>query len=100
MREIDRRIRYLQRRIPRLQVVRSVRSRERIYFGAWVTLENESGSLCRYRIVGPDEIDADSGRISVDAPLARELLGKGMDEEIVVEISGTRAEFVIRQIEY
>ncbi len=100
LRGIDRRIRYLQRRIPTLQVVQTVQNRERVYFGAWVTLENESGDLHRYRIVGADEIDADSGCISVDAPLARRLLGKTRDEEVVVEVSGTRTEFVIREIEY
>jgi transcription elongation factor GreB len=85
LREIDRRIRYLQKRIPGLKVVCTRPSNpEQIYFGAWVTLEDAQGDEYRYRIVGPDEFAPERGWISIDSPMARALLKKTLDDEVTV----------------
>lgn len=85
LREIDRRIRYLQKRLPSLTVVRELPgNRDRIFFGAWVTLEDEDGEESTFRIVGADEIDTQQGWISVDSPMARALLKKSLDDEVTV----------------
>ena len=86
LREIDRRIRYLQRRLPDLTVVQDrPGDHRRIYFGAWVRLADDAGRQTQYRIVGPDEFDIKRGCISVDSPLARALLRKAVDEEVTVD---------------
>ena len=83
--EIDRRVRYLVKRLDAVEVVTEApRDRGRIAFGAWVTLEDEDGTEVRYQIVGPDEFDIDAGKISLDAPVARALIGKRVDDEVVV----------------
>lgn len=84
--EMDRRIRYLGKRIDEVQPVGSTPPEpERVFFGAWVTVEDADGSESTYRIVGADEIDSERNWISVDSPLARGLLGKSLDEEVAVE---------------
>ncbi len=89
LREIDRRIRYLQKRLPDLKVVsRPPAESERIFFGAWVKLEDDSGREAVYRIVGPDEIDPRQGYISVDSPVARALMKKTLDDEVCVRTPG------------
>ena len=100
--EIDRRIRYLQKRLPGLTVVDSVGDESRVFFSAWVTLEKEDGSEVEYRIVGGDEIDSDSSRgyISLDSPMARALMKKGLDDEIEINIGGNRQVFIITGIRY
>jgi transcription elongation factor GreB len=97
LREIDRRVRYLQKRLGDLVVVdRAPDDRARIYFGAWVRLEDENGTIVEYRIVGPDEFDASNGYISIDAPLARALLKKTADDEVTVRLpQGERSYFVL-----
>lgn len=97
LREIDRRIRYLQKRLPSLKVVsKPPADRQRIFFGAWVTLENQEGDEVTYRIVGPDEIDAARGWISLDSPMARAMLKKTVDDEIIVRTEhGERGYFVL-----
>lgn len=93
LREIDRRIRYLQKRLPDLKVVREPPSdTTRVFFGAWVTLEDEEGVETTYRITGPDEFDPKRGWISIDSPVARALLKKGVDDE--VRVSGPKGELV------
>lgn len=90
---IDRRLLYLQRRLPALKIVEPRGAGEQVYFGAEVTLELESGGAGgtrRVRIVGADEIDPGTERISVDSPLARALLGKGVDDSVAIEIEGRR----------
>jgi transcription elongation factor GreB len=91
LREIDRRIRYLQKRLPALMVVRDVPAdRQRIFFGAWVRLKDTDGRCTTYRLVGPDEIDLKRGCISVDSPLARALLKKAAgDEAMLITPQGT-----------
>ena len=97
LREIDRRIRYLQKRLPSLTVVRELPgNRDRVFFGAWVTLEDEDGKESTFRIVGADEIDTQQGWISVDSPMARALLKKSLDDEVnVATPSGPTTWFVI-----
>lgn len=101
LREIDARLRYLSKRVEALTVVRAAGSqRGRVYFGAWVTLEDESGGRVRYRIVGPDETDAEHGRISIDSPIGRALIGKEAGDEVVVRRPKGPASFEILAIEY
>lgn len=100
LREIDRRVRFLRQRLDGLVVVTDPPSdRQRVYFGAWVTLEDDAGHERTHRIVGPDEFDMDPRYISMDAPLARALLGKRLDEAIEVPIEG-RPHVVITAIRY
>lgn len=100
--EIDRRVRYLSKRIPSLKVVDAVpTSRDTVFFGARVELENvQTGEIVRYRIVGPDETDARRGYISVDSPLARALLKKRLDDEFDVDLPGGTAGFAVTTIDY
>ena len=101
LREIDRRIRYLQKRLPDLKIVAtSPADRERIFFGASVTLEDDTGREVIYRIVGADEFDPAKGWISVDAPLARALLAKTLDDEVQVTTPGGEAGFLVVAIDY
>jgi transcription elongation factor GreB len=101
LREIDRRVRFLRRRLDGLVVVdQAPADATRVFFGAWVQLEAEDGSLSRYRVVGPDEFDMAPGYISMDSPLGRALLRRALDEEVTVETpSGSRV-YVIISIEY
>ena len=100
--EIDRRVRYLGKRIPALRVVEQPPSqRERIYFGAELRLDDaQSGETMRYRIVGPDETDAGRGWISIDSPLARALLGRKVDDSVVVELPVGRRQFIVLEVSY
>ncbi|HEX7037663.1 MAG TPA: transcription elongation factor GreB [Pseudomonadales bacterium] len=83
LREIDARVRYLSRRLDELKVVdRAPPDQGRVYFGAWVTLEDEHGERVRYRLVGPDEFDREREYISIDSPVARALLKKQVDDEV------------------
>jgi transcription elongation factor GreB len=102
LREIDHRLGYLQRRMPGLTVVRSVPDEQsRIFFGALVELEDEHGALRRLRIVGGDEADAGRGEISIDAPVARALLGRSLDDEVMIAgIEGAQQHLVIVAISY
>jgi len=101
LREIDRRIRYLQKRLPELKVVQSPPAdNARIFFGAMVTLEDEAGAEVAYRIVGADEFDPAKGWISVDAPLARALLKKSVGDEIQADTPGGRSTYVVVAIDY
>ena len=101
LRELDRRIRYLQKRLPDLQVVdRKPDDANRIFFAARVTLELQDGSQVSYRIVGPDEIDHAKGNISVDSPLARGLLGKQVDDEVRVKVPEGMCDYYIVKVSY
>jgi len=101
LREIDSRMRFLQKRIDELTVVRERPDREdRIFFGAWVTLEDEEGEELVYRIVGPDETDAASRAISMDSPMGRSLLGKEVDDEVSVRRPRGNAHFTVIEIRY
>jgi len=99
--QMDRRIRYLSRRLDEVQVVRAnPPDRSRVFFGARLVLEDDDGSLHRYRIVGADETDAARGWISVDSPVARALLGKRVEVEVTVSLPEGRVLLSIRAIEY
>ncbi len=101
LRELDRRIRYLQKRMPDLKVVDQIPdNQEKIFFAAWVGLETEEGDEVEYRIVGPDEIDHAKGNISVDSPLARALLGKALDDEVVIKVADGRKQYFVIAIRY
>ena len=101
LREIDSRVRFLTKRLEALKVVSEKPSDpNKVYFGAWVTIEDEDGKQSRYRIVGPDELDLTQGLISIDSPLARALIGKALDAEVRVQ-TPTGEQFVyIVAIEY
>lgn len=101
LREIDRRVRFLRRRLEGMVIVDQPPSDpSRVFFGAWVMLEAEDGAQCRYRIVGPDEFDMVPGYISMDSPLGRALLRRRLDEEVVVAAPGGERVYVIVSIEY
>ena len=85
LREIDRRVRHLSKRLEQLTVVRDKpASTDKVYFGARVSLEDQQGNILNYRLVGPDEIDLGIGHISIDSPVGRILLGKALDAEILL----------------
>lgn len=94
---IDRRIRYLQKRLPDLTIVDAAPSNpDQIYFGAYVTLEDEAGEEHQYRIVGPDEFEPEKGWISMDSPMAKALMKKTFDDEVSVPTpKGEHTYFVI-----
>ena len=101
LREMDRRIRYLQKRLPTLKVVENrLEETDQVFFGAWITLENAVGEELTYRIVGADEFDPKRNWISVDSPMARALLNRRVDEEVTVDIPSGRAELLILSVSY
>jgi len=102
LREIDGRIRFLTKRLDELTVVESGprKDADRIYFGAWVTLEDEEGAEQRYQLVGPDEFDATRGRISVDSPVGRALMGARLGDEVGVRRPKGETVYTVLAIDY
>jgi transcription elongation factor GreB len=101
LREIDRRVRFLRKRLDRMVIVdQPPADRNRVFFGAWVEVQDRAGVRRRYRIVGPDEFDMGEGYISMDAPLARALLGRRIDEEVPVSLPDGERTLLISSIEY
>jgi len=101
LREIDSRVRFLRKRLEGMVVVSSPPADlQRVFFGAWVTLEDDRGVESCHRIVGPDEFDLAPAYISMDSPLAKALLGKRLDDEVHVETPTGRRLFVILAIDY
>jgi transcription elongation factor GreB len=101
LREIDRRVRFLRKRLEGMIVVAGPPDdRSRIFFGAWVQVEDEAGVATEFRIVGPDELDPARRYVSMDSPLARALLGKRVDDEVTIEIPGGRRAYVVVGIRY
>ncbi len=86
--------------MPSLKIVSQVDNTSKIFFGAWVTLEDDSEKNCRYRIVGADELDNNEAYISIDSPLARALLGKVCDDEISLQLGSESQNHYILKIEY
>lgn len=101
LREIDRRLRYLSKRLDALTVVKEAPERsDRVYFGAWVTLEDGDGEELTVRLVGPDEFDAAAGLISIESPLGRALLGKRVDVTFSFRRPVGEVEYTIVRIRY
>jgi transcription elongation factor GreB len=101
LREIDRRVRFLRKRLEALKVVdRIPDDQSRIFFGAWITLEDETGKQSEFRIVGPDEFDPKRGWFSIDSPMARALLGKSVDDEVTVRLPHGDATYWINAVSY
>ncbi len=101
LREIDSRVRFLNKRLDELQVVdRPPDNPDKVFFGAYVVLEAEDGTEQSWRIVGPDEFDVSSGKLSMDSPMARALLGKAIDDEISVQSPSGEQHYVITAIRY
>ncbi len=97
---LDRRIRYLQKRLPVLNVVREHPKGDAIYFGAIVELRDDTGVTHSYKIVGPDETDARKSAISMDSPLAKALLAKRVDDEVVLDTDDKSVVMSVISIRY
>lgn len=101
LRAMDRRIRYLQKRTSEMQVVENTPTdTSRIFFAAWVELEDDDGNIVTHRIVGSDEFDVREEYISVDSPLARALLKKQVDDEVYLKLPKETKTFYINKISY
>jgi transcription elongation factor GreB len=101
LREIDRRVRFLRKRLEGIVVVdRPPTDPSRVFFGAWIVLEDPAGARREHRVVGPDEFDMDPRYLSMDAPLGRMLLGKRLDEELMVELPAGPRVYTIVAIRY
>ncbi|WP_445766963.1 transcription elongation factor GreB [Rheinheimera sp.] len=101
LRETDRRIRFLRKRLEVLKIVDySPQQDGRVFFGAWVEIENEQGEQLNFRIVGPDEIYGRKDYISIDAPMARALLKKAVDDEVLVSTPTGKKLWFINSICY
>ena len=91
----------MTKRLDHLTVVDQAPSQQdKIFFGAWVTLEDEAGELQRYRIVGPDEFNLRENKLSMDSPLAKALLGKSLDDEISFQSPSGLKVFIVHAISY
>jgi transcription elongation factor GreB len=101
LRGIDWRINYLQKRLPTLKVIADAPTdQQQVFFGAWVTLQTTNGEEVCYRIVGPDEIAAAKHFISLDSPLARQLLRKTFDDEVTINNAQGNISYTIVDISY
>jgi transcription elongation factor GreB len=102
LREIDRRIRFLQKRLDTATIVTPAEQpdQSRVYFGATVTLEDEEGAKTKYQIVGSDEIDTQGGRISVDSPIGKALLRKAVGDTVEVNRPRGEIELTLISIQY
>jgi len=105
LREIDARVRFLRKRLDDMVIVDQIpKDREKIYFGAWVTIEDAEGTEKTYRIVGPDEFDPKLSYISMDSPMGRALLGKSLDDEIKITVDtkdgNLNSSYIINEIQY
>ncbi|MEW8287589.1 MAG: transcription elongation factor GreB [Candidatus Thiodiazotropha endolucinida] len=101
LREIDWRIRYLQKRVPALKVVNQLPSDQRqVFFSARVRLQCKDGNEQSYRIVGPDEIGKQADYISLDSPLAQALMGRSLDDQVTVETPNGTKQYWIVDIRY
>jgi transcription elongation factor GreB len=101
LRQIDARMRFLMKRLSELIIVdRKPADASIVYFGAWVQLEDEAGTVYLYRIVGADESDAEKGFISLDSPMAKALMRKSEGDEIIVNRPKDTATFFITSVSY
>lgn len=97
---LDRRIRYLQKRLPNLEIVRHTTPPERVFFGAEVTLAVGEAELLHYRLVGEDEADPASGNINIDSPLAKSLMKKRVGDEVLLPAGSKNTTARIEAIRY
>lgn len=97
LREIDSRVRFLTKRLDELTVVTETpKDQNKVYFGAWVTVEDDDEEQYEYRIVGPDEFDLSQSKLSMDSPLAKAMLGKRLDDEVIVTTpTGSQSYYII-----
>ncbi len=101
LREIDRRVRFLRKLLPELKIVDYSPAQEgKVFFGAWVEIENQDGEIKKFRIVGPEEIYERKDYISIDSPMARALLKKQVDDEFVVNTPSGQKEWFVNDIRY
>ncbi|MDH5518223.1 MAG: transcription elongation factor GreB [Gammaproteobacteria bacterium] len=101
LREIDSRVRFLRKRLENMKVVSTVPdNQQKVFFGAWVTVEDEDGCEQCYRIVGPDEFDREDAYISMDSPVAKALLGKNLDDDVSLDLPKGKKQLVITKIRY
>jgi len=101
LREIDRRVHYLKKRLEELVVVREAPGEaSRVFFGAFVELESDAGESLSFRIVGPDEFDPEVRHISIESPMARAVLGKEEGDEVDVVRPKGRTRFTILRVRY
>jgi len=101
LREIDRRVRFLRKRLKDLTIVDySPQQSGKVFFGAWVNVENDEGEKLTFRIVGPDEIYGRNDYISIDSPMARALLKKAVDDEAVVKTPIGLVNWYVLSIQY
>ena len=101
LREIDSRVRFLTKRLENLNVVcQAPDNQQRIFFGAWVTLQDEQGQEKEYRIVGPDEFDLKQNKLSMDSPLAKAILGKNLHDEVSLSAPGGVQIYTVMSIRY
>lgn len=101
LREIDSRVRFLTKRLDELTVVDRVPAdKDKVYFGAYVTLADENDTEQTYQIVGPDEFNIKQGKLSMDSPLAKQLMGKHLDDEILLRTPEGEKHYDIIEIEY
>ncbi|MCL9780329.1 transcription elongation factor GreB [Vibrio sp. S4M6] len=103
LRQIDRRVRFLRKLLPEVTIVDySPQQEGKVFFGAWVEIENDAGEVKKFRIVGPEEIYGDDVKdyISIDSPMARALLKKQVDDEFIVKTPDGDKEWFVNSIEY
>ena len=101
LREIDRRVRFLGKRLEEVVIVdEAPKDPGRVFFGAWVTIEDEEGEVAEWRIVGADESDVKTRAISVDSPVARALMGKRIGDEVTVRVPKGEVVYTIVKIRY
>lgn len=99
--EVDRRLAFLGKRLDVLTIVDGAPDQSgKVFFGAFVTLESEDGDIVQYQLVGPDETDAHAGRISIESPMAKALLGKEEGDEVLVRRPKGDALFEISQVSF
>ncbi len=101
LRQIDSRIHFLRKRLDNIRVVDSIPDNlDKVYFSAWVKLENIKGEIQCYRIVGPDEFDIEKNTISLDSPLSQQLIGKSLGDKIQVQLPHNIEQYIILEINY
>jgi transcription elongation factor GreB len=99
--EIDRRVRYLRKRLTGIRVVDTQPpDTSKVYFGAWFTVCDADGATREYRLVGPDESSFAPGNISMDSPLGRAVLGKGVGVELAVRTPEGQRVYEVVSVRY